>query len=135
LAKAKDIVIKLDAPDGLTVKWDAEKLKQLLVLLIDNAVKYTPESGFVDVRLAEGMEKGGRFLAIEVKDSGIGIAADSLPRIFDRFYRQDKARARQTGGHGLGLAIAKTIVAAGRGTIHADSTPGEGSTFKVRIPL
>ncbi|TNJ66875.1 two-component sensor histidine kinase [Paenibacillus hemerocallicola] len=135
LAKAKDIVIKLDAPDGLTVNWDAEKLKQLLVLLIDNAVKYTPASGSVDVRLAEGMEKGGRFLAIEVKDSGIGIAAESLPRIFDRFYRQDKARTRKAGGHGLGLAIAKTIVAAGRGTIHADSTPGEGSTFKVRIPL
>ncbi|MDF2714041.1 MAG: two-component sensor histidine kinase [Paenibacillus sp.] len=135
LAKAKEIAIRLDAPDGLTVNWDAEKLKQLLVLLIDNAVKYTPVGGSVDVRLAEGMEMGGRFLAIEVKDSGIGIAADSLPRIYDRFYRQDKARTRQAGGHGLGLAIAKTIVAAGRGTIHADSTPGEGSTFQVRIPL
>jgi signal transduction histidine kinase len=135
LAQAKDIAIKLQVPEQLTVYWDAEKLRQLLVLLIDNAIKYTPGKGTVHITLAEEMEKGGRILTIEVKDSGIGIAAESLPRIFDRFYRQDKARTRQTGGHGLGLAIAKNIVDAGRGTIQADSMPGEGSTFKVRIPL
>ncbi|MCY9692291.1 ATP-binding protein [Paenibacillus alginolyticus] len=71
---------------------------------------------------------------MEVKDHGIGIEAEALPRIFDRFYRQDKSRTRQIGGHGLGLAIAKNIVEAGRGTIHVESTVGEGSAFRVRIP-
>jgi signal transduction histidine kinase len=135
MAQAKDITIKLHAPDELTVNWDAEKLTQLLVLLVDNAVKYTPDKGLVNVRLADEMEKGIRTLTIEVKDNGSGIAAEALPHIFDRFYRQDKSRTRQTGGHGLGLAIAKNIVDAGKGTIHVDSTVGEGSTFKVRIPL
>ncbi|MFC5471348.1 sensor histidine kinase [Cohnella suwonensis] len=135
LAQAKDISIKLNAPEELTVNWDEEKLTQLLVLLIDNAIKYTPGKGAVDVNLADGMEKGVRFLAIEVKDNGIGIPTEALPCIFDRFYRQDKSRTRQTGGHGLGLAIAKSIADAGQGTIRVDSTVGEGSAFKVRIPL
>ncbi|MFD0676481.1 MULTISPECIES: sensor histidine kinase [unclassified Paenibacillus] len=135
LAQSKDIAIRLHAPDDLTVIWDAEKMTQLLVLLIENAVKYTPDNGSVTIVLADESEKGVHILTIEVKDSGIGIAAEALPRIFDRFYRQDKSRTRQNGGHGLGLAIAKNIVDAGRGTIQVDSTVGKGSTFKVRIPL
>ncbi|WP_146200924.1 sensor histidine kinase [Tumebacillus permanentifrigoris] len=135
VAQAKDIAIHLDAPDELLVNWDAEKATQLLVLLLDNAIKYTPDKGSVQVRLADGMEKGVRFLTIEVQDTGIGIATEALPRIFDRFYRQDKSRTRKTGGHGLGLAIAKNIVDASRGTIQVESTVGEGSTFRVRIPL
>jgi signal transduction histidine kinase len=85
--------------------------------------------------LRTSWKKGPASSQSKFKDSGIGIAAEALPRIFDRFYRQDKSRMRQTGGHGLGLAIAKNIVDAGRATIHVDSTVGEGSTFKVRIPL
>ncbi len=135
LAQAKDIDIELQAPHELTVNWDAEKLTQLLILLIDNAIKYTPGKGTVHVTLAEGKEKAARSFTIEVKDNGIGIAAEALPRVFDRFYRQDKSRTRQIGGHGLGLAIAKNIVDTGRGTIHVESAVGEGSTFKVRIPL
>lgn len=134
-AREKGIAIRLHAPAELTIRWDAEKLMQLLVLLLDNAVKYTPAQGSIDVTVADGMEKGTRFLTVAVKDSGIGIAAEALPRIFDRFYREDKSRTRQAGGHGLGLAIAKNIVDAGRGTIHADSAVGRGSTFTVRIPL
>lgn len=135
IAQAKGIDIELHAPYELTVNWDTEKFTQLLILLIDNAIKYTPGNGTVHVALADGKEKGARSFIIEVKDNGIGIAAEALPRIFDRFYRQDKSRSRQIGGHGLGLAIAKNIVDAGRGTIHVESTVGEGSTFKVRIPL
>jgi signal transduction histidine kinase len=135
LARAKGIAVELHVPGELSIYWDEEKMKQLLVLLIENAIKYTQGDGTVAVTLADVMENGERSLAIEVKDNGIGIAPEALPRIFDRFYRQDKARTRQTGGHGLGLAIAKNIVDMGRGTIRVDSKEGEGSTFKVRLPL
>lgn len=135
LADSKLISLTLHAPAELRIKWDAEKLTQLLVLLMDNAIKYTPNKGFVQVTLAEKADKEGRFFTIEVKDSGMGIPADALPRIFDRFYRQDKSRTRQGGGHGLGLAIAKGIVDTSRGSIHVDSEPGKGSTFRVRLPL
>ena len=135
LAEPRHLVIELDAPTGLMVEWDEEKFAQLLILLVDNAVKYTPENGAVQVRLADMTAKGERILTVEVKDNGIGIAPEALPRIFDRFYRQDKSRTRQTGGHGLGLAIANNIVSAGRGTIHAESVVGQGTTFTVRLPL
>lgn len=134
MAIPKEISLTLQAPAELTVRGDAEKLTQLLVLLIDNAIKFTPDKGFVQVTMAEEADRGARFFTFEVKDSGIGIPLEALPRIFDRFYRQDKSRTRQTGGHGLGLAIAKNIVDASRGSIQVDSQPGEGSTFKVRLP-
>jgi signal transduction histidine kinase len=135
LARSKSIAVKLHAPDELAVSWDEEKLIQLLVLLIDNAVKYTPEGGAVDVIMAIETDKGASQLTIEIKDTGIGIEPEAVPRIFDRFYRQDKARTRQTGGHGLGLSIARNIVEAGRGTIMVDSTVGVGTTFMIRLPL
>ncbi|MFC5407627.1 sensor histidine kinase [Cohnella soli] len=135
LARAKEINMEMHVPDELRVIWDAEKMMQLLVLLIENAIKYTPTGGAVVVTLADITVKGERSLTIEVRDNGIGISPEALPRIFDRFYRQDKARTRQTGGHGLGLAIAKNIVEMGRGTIRVDSKEGEGSTFTVRLPL
>ncbi|MGG1519092.1 ATP-binding protein [Paenibacillus oryzisoli] len=135
MAQAKSLAVELDAPGELAIDWDRAKMTQLLVLLLENAIKYTPEGGQVVVRLAAMPEKGGRVLTIEVQDNGIGIAAEALPRIFDRFYRQDKARTRQSGGHGLGLAIAKQIVDLGRGTIRVNSEEGAGSTFQVRLPL
>jgi len=135
MAQAKGIAVTLHAPVELKVNWDADKMVQLLVLLLENAIKYTPDGGAVAITLADVMDKGERSFSIEVKDNGIGISPEALPRIFDRFYRQDKARTRQTGGHGLGLAIAKTIVDKGGGTIRVDSKEGEGSTFQVRIPL
>ncbi|MFD0674407.1 sensor histidine kinase [Cohnella sp. GCM10027633] len=135
LALARGIDVEAHVPDELKVEWDEEKIVQLLVLLIENAIKYTSSGGSVVVTLADVRAKGERSLTIEVKDNGMGISQEALPRIFDRFYRQDKARTRQTGGHGLGLAIAKDIVDRGRGTILVDSKEGEGSTFKVWIPL
>ncbi len=134
-ARDKAIAVRLQAPDGQTVTWDEEKLERLLVVLIENAIKYTPDGGKVDVALAVVSEKGERRLTIEVQDNGIGISAEALPRIFDRFYRQDRARTRRSGGHGLGLAIARNIVEMGQGTIRAESKEGEGSIFYVRIPL
>ena len=135
LGDNKHIAIELDAPNDLVVEWDEEKFAQLLILLVDNAVKYSPDNGAIHVKLAEITIKGERMMTVEVKDSGIGIAPEALPRIFDRFYRQDQSRTRQSGGHGLGLSIAHNIVKAGRGTIHADSVVGKGTTFTVRLPL
>jgi Signal transduction histidine kinase len=135
LGDNKRIAIELDAPADFIVEWDEEKFAQLLILLVDNAVKYSSENGVVQVRLADRTVKGERMMTVEVKDSGIGIAPEALPRIFDRFYRQDQSRTRQSGGHGLGLSIAHNIVKAGRGTIHADSVVGKGTTFTVRLPL
>lgn len=135
LGESKHITIELSTPTALIVEWDEEKFSQLLTLLVDNAVKYTPENGAVQVKLAEMTVKGERMMTVEVKDNGIGIAPDVLPHIFDRFYRQDKSRTRQTGGHGLGLAIAKNIVSTACGTVHVESVVGKGTTFMVRLPL
>lgn len=135
LGDEKRVAIELDVPADLVAEWDEEKFAQLLTLLVDNAVKYSLEDGIVRVKLAERKVKGERMMTVEVKDSGIGIAPEALPRIFDRFYRQDPSRTRQTGGHGLGLAIARNIVDAGRGTIHAESAVGKGTTFTVHLPL
>lgn len=135
VAQAKGMTLKLQASDELTIEWDRGKLTQLLVILIDNAIKYTLDSGDVYVTLADKVEKGVRFLTLDVSDNGMGIAPEALPRIFDRFYRQDKARTRQVSGHGLGLAIAKNLVEAAQGTIHVESRVGEGSTFSVRLPM
>jgi signal transduction histidine kinase len=135
LAQAKGLTLALQAPDELTADGDEEKVMQLLVLLVENAIKYTPASGAVQVRLRETGGNGGRVLVLEVQDTGIGIAPEVLPRIFDRFYREDKSRTRQVGGHGLGLAIAKHLVDACQGTIQVESEVGAGSTFKVRLPM
>ncbi len=135
VAQAKGMTLKLQASDELTIEWDRGKLTQLLVILIDNAIKYTLDGGDVHVTLADKVEKGDRFLTLDVRDNGMGIAPEAVSRIFDRFYRQDKARTRQVGGHGLGLAIAKNLVEAAQGTIHVESRVGEGSTFSVRIPV
>ncbi|WP_082595289.1 sensor histidine kinase [Paenibacillus sp. Soil750] len=134
-AQAKGMVLQLHVPDQLNVEWDRGKLTQLLVILIDNAIKYTLDGGDVHIILVDKVEKGARFLTLDVRDNGMGIAPEALPRVFDRFYRQDKARTRQVGGHGLGLAIAKNLVDAAQGTIQVESQQGVGSTFRVRIPV
>jgi signal transduction histidine kinase len=98
--------------------------------LIDNAIKYTPEGGTVEVRVRN---EGSRAI-LEVSDSGAGIPADSLPHIFERFYRVDKARSRASGGAGLGLSIVKSICAAHGAEIHVSSQEGQGSYFRVELP-
>jgi two-component system phosphate regulon sensor histidine kinase PhoR len=112
------------------IRGSAKDLALLIGNLLDNAVQYTPAGGRVDVEV--GVKKEGTFL--EVRDTGIGIPARDLPRIFERFYRVDPARSRQTGGTGLGLSIAKHVVEQHGGRIAAKSALGGGSTFRVILP-
>ena len=109
---------------------DEEAVHQILDNLVDNAVKYTPAGGHI--RVGWGAEDGQVF--VQISDDGIGIPTQDLPRIFERFYRVDKARSREQGGTGLGLSIVKHLVQAMRGTIQATSEPGKGTTFRVRLP-
>ena len=109
---------------------DEEAADQILENLVNNAIKYTPEGGRVTVRW--GVD--GDRVVLEVSDTGIGIPEAELPRIFERFYRVDKARSRELGGTGLGLSIVKHLVGAMQGTVRAESTVGIGSTFTIHFP-
>ena len=114
-----------------SVLGDRGALQRLLTLLLDNAVKYTPAPGTIELCL----ETRGSSAVICVRDSGIGIAVEDQPRIFERFYRVGKARSRDLNGAGIGLAIAQWIVQQHRGSITVESSPGKGSTFLVELPL
>ena len=116
---------------SIVLNGDEELIKRMLLNLLDNAVKYTPEGG--EISLAVARQNGNA--EIVVRDSGIGIPATDQPRVFDRFFRVDKARARALGGAGLGLSIAQWIVEVHGGEISVASAPGEGSTFTVLLPL
>ncbi|MDN3017293.1 ATP-binding protein [Paenibacillus sp. BSR1-1] len=131
LAAAKQISLNLESPAVLMAVGDPERLSQLLYILLDNAIKYTPNEGKVKLFLSEE----GQELGIAVQDTGIGIEREEIKQIFERFYRSDKSRSRQMGGHGLGLSIAKWIVDTHKGTIKVSSEIGKGSTFIVRIPF
>ena len=129
--EAKRLTIVLDLPATLPkVLADEARLSQVFLNLLDNAVKYTPADGQIIVRALPG-DKNIHF---EVIDSGIGIPEKDLPRIFERFYRVDKARARDVGGTGLGLSIVKHIVAAHGGEVAVHSSPGHGTTFSFVVP-
>lgn len=117
--------------EDLSVSGDAIKLRQLVGNLVDNAIKYTADGGAITLSLI----REGEFACLRVADTGIGIAADDLPHIFDRFYRVDKARSRAAGGTGLGLAIAKAITEQHGGKITVTSTAGKGSTFTASFKL
>jgi two-component system phosphate regulon sensor histidine kinase PhoR len=130
-ADARAIRIQVDCPPDLTAQANPSLLEQGLVNLINNAVKYSDEGQAVSVR---AHEEGGNML-IEVIDKGAGIHANELERIFERFYRVDKARSRDLGGTGLGLSIVKHIAQVHAGTVRVASTPGEGSTFTLQLPL
>jgi len=129
-ATAQGVSLSSQYEQSDLVYADAGSLETVLVNLLDNAVKYTPAAG--DVVLS-GMKVPGGY-EIAVKDTGIGIPAEDLDRIFERFYRADKSRARPAGGTGLGLAIVKHIVEAHGGKAFVSSTPGQGSTFRVFFP-
>ncbi|WP_322922335.1 HAMP domain-containing sensor histidine kinase [Paenibacillus campi] len=133
LAEAKQISLHYDAPAALLLRCDAERIRQLLIILLDNAVKYTSAGGHVSLTLEQLVEKPHSIL-IRVSDNGIGIPDDDQRHIFDRFYRVDKSRTRRIEGYGLGLSIARWIVEAHQGTIEVESTLGAGSTFTVRLP-
>ena len=129
-AEKKDIVIEEKLPKSVEIYADEQKIRQLILILVDNAVKYTPEQGHVSVCILPE-EKGT--VTLSVTDSGIGIAPEDQERIFDRFYRVDKARSRRMGGNGLGLAIAREIIAVHDGDISVESALGQGTTFRVRL--
>lgn len=135
MAASKKIALKLDAPPAVMVYGDHERVKQLLYILLDNAIKYTPSGGEIQVTLSVDESENPPVLCLSVRDTGIGIPPEEQNRIFDRFYRVDKNRSKQMGGTGLGLAIAKWIVEAHHGTITVSSNPGNGSTFTATIPL
>jgi signal transduction histidine kinase len=132
LAEAKQVKFsaEFDAKD-LVVEGDSHALHRLFLILIDNAVKYTPPGGSVRLELTRN---NGSAIA-EFRDTGIGVSAEDLPHIFERFYRADKARSREFGGVGLGLSIARWVAEAHKGRIEVQSTPGSGSVFRVRLPL
>ena len=129
-ATAKDITIDLDVPDDIMADLDATLLEQAFVNLADNAIKYSDKGGRVSIS-ADSQAKEVR---IRISDRGCGIPRKHLPRLFERFYRVDKARSRKLGGTGLGLAIVKHIVQAHGGHISVDSTLGQGSTFIIHLP-
>ena len=129
-AGEKEISLQVNVLKRASVIGDPSRLKQIFINLINNAIVYTPAGGVVSVELAE--DKYNAY--IKVSDTGIGISKEEIPRIFERFYRVDKARSRNTGGTGLGLSIVKHLVEAHQGTITVDSEVGEGTTFTVVLP-
>jgi two-component system phosphate regulon sensor histidine kinase PhoR len=116
--------------DSLMVSAERAALDQILSNLVDNAIKYTPEGGRVTVRVARATER----IELCVEDTGPGIAAEHLPRLFERFYRVDDARSRELGGTGLGLAIVKHLALANAGEVRVESQLGRGSRFYVLLP-
>lgn len=124
----KGVALTLDLPEqSIHLYGEADSLRRLLASILDNALKYTPTEGAVNVKLRETMER----LTVEISDTGCGIPPESLPRIFDRFYRVDPSRDRTTGGYGLGLAIAQQIARSHHGQIDVLSVIGEGSEFQI----
>ena len=131
LAEDKGIELTCAASNGIWVNGDRARVKQVVVNLLDNAIKYTPADGKVTV----GVQAVDSKAVLEVADNGVGIPPEAVPRIFDRFFRVDKARSREQGGAGLGLSIVKSICAAHHGRVEVTSKPGEGSQFRVELPL
>lgn len=132
VANAKTITLVIMKVDESLVVWaDEDKLLRVLLNLVDNAIKFTPKGGQVTLAVS----RDGSNAVFAVSDTGIGIPAEHLARIFERFYRVDGSRSSRTGGAGLGLAIAQALVAAQGGTIHVESAVGQGTRFSVRLPL
>ncbi|MGH7492044.1 MAG: ATP-binding protein [bacterium] len=130
LAEGRPVAVQFQNPEAMVFSGDELLMRRLLLNLCDNALKYTPQ-GRIELSLC----RNDADLSITLHDTGIGIPAEDLPHIFDRFYRVDKSRSSATGGSGLGLAICKWIVAAHRGEINIASAPGQGTTVRVHLPL
>jgi two-component system phosphate regulon sensor histidine kinase PhoR len=129
-AKEKKIRIEVDCAPDMEAVVNEPLLEQAVINLLDNAIKYSEEGG--QVRIVTARQAGG--ITVEVRDEGCGIDKEDIPRLFERFYRVDKARSRKLGGTGLGLAIVKHIMQAHGGSVTVMSTPGEGSTFTLHLP-
>jgi len=128
--EARRLSLTVDVPDGLVVTADRHQLERAVANLLDNAVKYTPPNGRVSVQAA----RSNGMVTVSVEDTGIGIPQEEIPRIFERFYRVDKARSRAMGGTGLGLSIVKEIVEGHGGSVHVESQLGKGSRFTLVFP-
>lgn len=131
IAMKRDVQLVYESIRPVTATVDEVKITQAISNLVENAIKYNKEHGFVKVTL----DADHQFFILKVEDSGIGIPADALENIYERFYRVDKSRSREIGGTGLGLAITKSAILKHRGTIKVQSTEGEGTDFTVKIPL
>ena len=131
IAMKRDVQLVYESIRPVTATVDEVKITQAISNLVENAIKYNKEHGFVKVTL----DADHQFFTLKVEDSGIGIPADALENIYERFYRVDKSRSRETGGTALGLAITKSAILKHRGTIKVQSTEGEGTDFTVKIPL
>ena len=129
LADEKKVTLKTGLPETLC-NADPDQIAQVITNLIANAIHYNREGGHVSVKLS----REEKSVTLTIADTGVGISADDLPHIFERFYRADKARSRSEGHTGLGLAIVKSIVDAHGGNIAAQSEPGQGSQFRVELP-
>ena len=121
----------LESIREVTADVDKVKLNLAVTNLVENAIKYNVDSGWVRVTL----DADNKYFYVKVADSGIGIPEDSVDHIFERFFRVDKARSREVGGTGLGLSITKNVIQMHHGVIDVESTQGEGTTFSMRIPL
>jgi heavy metal sensor kinase len=131
VAQEKGVALRCECAEPATVAGDASWLERVLLNLLDNAIKFTPAGGTVLVRLA----REGTSARVDVSDTGVGMAPDVVPHVFERFYRADPSRSSATEGVGLGLSLAKWIVERHGGRIEVASTPGKGSTFSVFLPL
>jgi signal transduction histidine kinase len=132
LARTHGLDFIATVPDGpIPIQADADALRRALLILMDNAVKYTPKGGSVKVKA----ETEDGFAVVSVSDTGIGIADQDRVHIFDRFWRADRARSREQGGAGLGLSIAKWVLDMHGGSIDIESELGKGSVFHLRVPL
>jgi heavy metal sensor kinase len=131
LCQEKGLSFQLGQPQDLVVKGDEARLRELFMNLLDNAIRYTPAPGTVSISL----RREGQMAVVAITDTGVGIPAEDIPFIFERFYRVDKSRSRAEGGTGLGLAICRHIAEAHGGKIEVESQVGVGSTFSVWLPL
>jgi heavy metal sensor kinase len=131
LCQEKGLSFQLGEPQDLVVKGDEARLRELFMNLLDNAIRYTPAPGTVSV----SVRREGQMAVVAIKDTGVGIPAEDIPFIFERFYRVDKSRSRADGGTGLGLAICRHIAEAHKGKIEVESQVGSGSTFSVWLPM
>lgn len=132
--KQVEIVVETQSP-GLEVFCDSEAVHQVIGNLLDNAIKYSADQSKIIVGCRPMEPDSAEAVEFYVRDTGIGIPSDDLPRLFERFYRVDKARSRQMGGTGLGLAIVKHLVRAMGGDVRVESSPGQGSTFSFTLPI
>ncbi|WP_168122063.1 ATP-binding protein [Paenibacillus sp. HB172176] len=131
-AARKDIKLSRDVEQGLFIEADEDRLRQIMMNLLSNGINYTGEGGKVSVSIHAA---GEDYIRIEISDTGLGIPKKDLPRIFERFYRVDKARSRSSGGTGLGLSIVKHLVELHKGTITVSSSVGIGTTFTIELPV